>query len=223
MLFKITMVRLGLALQLMESYLSNRQQYTKIHPCKSKLGKITCGVPQGSSLGPLLFLLYINDLPLVSQFDTTLFADDTYLTLSDKSLSGLELKANNELRKIDTWMRSNKLSLNYSKSCCMIINKVPSKSCDTNLSLILNSTPLKRQQTVKYLGLHVDETLRWSAHIQQLSLQLVRYAGVFYRIRNLVPRETLRMLYHSLILSRIQYGILIWRNAAKIHLRELSV
>ena len=146
----------GLAFQLMESYLSNRQQYTKIHPYKSKLGKITCGVPHGSSLGPLLFLLYINDLPLVSQFDTTLFAGDTYLTLSDKSLCGLELKANNELRKIDTWMRSNKLSLNYSKSCYMIINKVPSKPCNTNLSfnsLILNSTPLKRQQTVKYLGL----------------------------------------------------------------------
>ena len=143
----------------------------------------------------------------MNQFDTTLFADDIYLTLSDKSLSGIELKANNELRKIDTWMRSNKLSLNYSKFCYMIINKVPSKSCNTNLSLILNSTPLKRQQTVKYLGLYVDETLRWSTHIQRLSLQLARYAGIFYRIRNLVPKETLRMLYHSLILSRIQYGI----------------
>ena len=152
----------SLALQLMESYLSNRQQYTKIPFHKSKLGKVTCGDPQGSSLGPLLFLLYINDQLLVSQFDTTLFADNTYLTLSDKSLSGLELKASNELRKIDTWMRSNKLSLNYSKSCCMIINKVPSKSCNTNLSLILNSTPLKRQQTVKYLGLYVDDTLRRS-------------------------------------------------------------
>ena len=88
----------------MESYLSNRQQYTKIHPYKSKLGKITCGVPQGSSLDPLLVLLYTNDQPLVSQFYTTVFADDTYLylTLSDKSLSGLELKANNELRKIGT-------------------------------------------------------------------------------------------------------------------------
>ena len=105
----------------------------------------------------------------------------------------------------------------------MMINKVPSKSSNTNLSLILNSTPLKRQQTVKYLGLNVDETLLWSTHIQQLSLQLARQAGIFYRIRNLVPKETLRILYHILMLSRIQYGILIWRNAAKIHLRKLSV
>ena len=105
----------------------------------------------------------------------------------------------------------------------MIINKVPSKSCNTNLSLISNSSPLKRQQTVKYLGLYVDEILRWSTHIQQLSLQLARYALIFYRIRNLVPRETLLKLYRSLILSRIQSGILIWGNAAKIHLREIFV
>ena len=104
-------------------------------------------------------------------------------------------------------MVSNELSLNFSKSCYMIINKVPSKSCKANLSLILNYTPLKRQQTVKYLELYVDETLRWSTHIQQLSLQLARYAGIFDRIRNLVPRETLRTLYRSLILSRIQYEI----------------
>ena len=160
----------GLALQLMESYLSSRQQYKKIPSYKTKLGKITWRIPQGSSLGPLLFLLYINDLPLESQFDKTLFADDIYLTLSDKSLSGPELKANNELKKIDTCMRSNKLSLNYSKSCCMMMNSVPSKSCNINLSMFLNSTPLKRQQSVKYLGLYVDETLRWPTHIQQLSL-----------------------------------------------------
>ena len=120
-------------------------------------------------------------------------------------------------------MRSNNLSLNYSKSCYMTINKVPSKSSNTNLSLILNSAPLKCQPTVKYLGLYVDKTLRWSTHIQQLSLQLARYAGIFYEIRYFVSRETLRMLYHSLILSTIQYGILIWKIAAKIQLRELCV
>ena len=89
--------------------------------------------------------------------------------------------------------------------------------------MILSFTTSKSQQTVKYLGLYVDETLGWSTHIQQLSHELARYAEIFYIIRNLEPRKTLRMLYHSLILSGIQNGILMWGNAAKIHLRELSV
>jgi len=84
----------GQALELFRNYLSNRKQYTKILNYKSQLAEISHGVPQGSSLGPLLFLLYINDLPHASQLDTTLFADDTYLTLSDKRITNLECKVN---------------------------------------------------------------------------------------------------------------------------------
>ena len=81
--------------------LNNRKQYTKMENCKSDLTKIECGVPQGSSLGPLLFLWYINDLPLASQFDTILFADDTFLAMSDNNLFKLQNRVNTELRKID--------------------------------------------------------------------------------------------------------------------------
>ena len=95
----------GLALKLIQSYLSNRKQYTKMENCKSDLTKIGYGVPQGSSLGPLLFLLYINDLPLASQFDTILFADDTFLAMSDNNLFKVQNKVNTELRKIDLWMK----------------------------------------------------------------------------------------------------------------------
>ena len=100
----------GLALKLMLSYLSNRKQYTKMENRKSDLIKIEYGVPQGSSLGPLLFLLYINDLPLASQFDTILFADDTFLAMSDNTLFKLQNRVNTELRKIDLWMKKKQAS-----------------------------------------------------------------------------------------------------------------
>ena len=99
----------GIALELMKSYFNNRYQYTKISKSKSTPRKIKCGVPQGSSLGPLLFILYINDLPLASEFSTTLFADDTYLTLSHNNLFELEKKVNIQMHHIDNWMCQNKL------------------------------------------------------------------------------------------------------------------
>ena len=109
----------------MKSYLTNRVPYTKIGNSKSKQQKIDYGVPQGSSLGPLLFMLYVNDLPQVSEFSTTLFVDDTYLALSDKSSASLETKVNTQLQNIDIWLRRNKLSLNYSKTTNLLCNKHP--------------------------------------------------------------------------------------------------
>ena len=99
-----------------ESYLTNRMQYTKINNYSSNFQTIECSVPQGSVMGPLLFLIYVNDLPCASSFQTTLFADDTSLHLSHKDIKTLQLNVQNELDKVDTWMRSNRLSINYNKT-----------------------------------------------------------------------------------------------------------
>ena len=106
----------GLPLQLLKSYLNNRLQFTVVNYTKSKFNHVTCGVPQGSTLAPLLFLLYINDMPLVSNFNTKLFADDTVLTLTNSCPKLLNKNVNSELVKINKWLKLNKLSLNTNKT-----------------------------------------------------------------------------------------------------------
>ena len=142
--------------------------------------------------------------------------------LSDKNLNNLENKVNNELNKIDCRLKKNKLSLKYTKTSYMLINKRPDISRIVELQLQLNKT-LKREHTVKYLEIFLDKNLKWCDQIQQLSLQLARYSGLIYKICNFLPRQILRILYHSLIYSKLQYGILVWGTTSKTYLCELVV
>ena len=146
----------GKSLNLIKSYLTNRRQYTKISNNFSNELEINCGVPQGSCLGPLLFLLYINDLPLASQMNTTLYADDTYLMMSDLNLTSLQNRINIELKNIDFWLRKNKLSLNLSKSTFLLIHKQPSRTIKSTFEIKINDIMLTRSPIVKYLGLFID-------------------------------------------------------------------
>ena len=213
----------GRTLELMKSYLTNRFQYTKIGNSKSKLLPIECGVPQGSSLGPLLFTLYINDLPLASKFSATLYADDTYLALSDKNLTQLETRVNDQLQFINAWLQSNKLSLNYTKTTYMLFSKHPHQAVGLNFKVMLNQQEIKRSQSVTYLGLCFDEKLIWTEHINKLSLQLAKHGAMLYQIRDFVNQHTLSMLYYAFVCSRVQYGISVWGTATKTKLREIEI
>ena len=115
--------------------LTNRQQYTVVHQVESSVKSVSCGVPQGLTLGPLLFLIYINDLPNVCNLRIRLFADDASLTMSNKSESLLENHMNNELIKVDEWSKTNKLSLNYDKTEFLVVNKSKSKGGSLNIRI----------------------------------------------------------------------------------------
>ena len=213
----------GICLNLFENYLSNRYHYTNILGHYSNNNKITIGVPQGFCLGPLLFLLYINGLPLSSNFDSILYADDIAIILSDSNVNSLINRVNNELYIIDIWLEKNKLCLNYSKTSFIIFNKQPNKTCDYEFKLKINNNLIKRLNSIKYLRVLIDIKLSWSGHVDYLNLQLARYSGLITRLRRYVPNEILCLLYYTIIYSPIKYNILSWGTASNLLLKKVKI
>ena len=161
----------GIPLQLLKSYLTNRKQYTVVNGAFSTTRQVTCGVPQGSTLGPLLFLICINDLPSVTKFSVKLFADDTNLTMASKCANTLEVNVNLELTKVSNWMRLNKLSVNFSKTEYMLITK---KKNIKHFQVKICDNVIQCKDHIKYLGVYIDDKLSWKYHIQQLCSKVAK-------------------------------------------------
>ena len=162
----------GTALSFFKSYLSGRSQFTKIGCVNSRLINILFGVPQGSILGPLLFLVFINDLPSATNFFIKLFADDTFLCAQDKDLIRLENTVNVELKKVFSWLASNKLTLNVSKSKYMLTLK--NKSLQPCFDLKINNEPLEECSSYKYLGVYIDKNLTWKTHVENVCKKVAK-------------------------------------------------
>ena len=165
----------GNILKLIESYLANRQQFVTINNSNSTQKTITCGVPQGSILGPLFFLLYINNLPNVSEkLFAILFADDTSVFLEGKDLAEITNTLNAEHAKLTVWLSANKLTLNTSKSHFMIFHRAKLKSSDTNIPVILSNTILEQVTFIKFLGVIIDNKLTFERHIVYTKNKILR-------------------------------------------------
>ena len=189
---------------------------------KSELGMITCGVPQGSVLGPLLFLIYINDLPNISSnLKFYLFADDTNIFYENCSLEVLERTVNKELKKLSLWLNANRLALNISKTN-FVIFAAKNKPMQ-NVTILINKKAIQQAQYVKYLGVLIDSQLTFKQHIASVVKKVSRVTGLMYRIRNCVDNQTLKMIYYSLIYSHLLYGIPIWGNADDVHISPLYI
>ena len=157
------------------SYLTNRNQYTKIDCCSSSLNNITCGVPQGSLLGPLLFSLYINDICHASTvLSFILFADDTNIIYSSgiRHVGTIINVLNVELDKVSIWLQANRLSLNLKKCTFMAFSKSKKKLNLRNCQVKINNEPIQRVTNTKFLGVYIDECLSWNIHIKELENKL---------------------------------------------------
>jgi hypothetical protein len=210
----------GITLDLLKSFLLNRYQTVYTNGTKSTLRPMTCGVPQGSSLGPLLFILFINDLPLSSNFQICLFADDACLSMSDPSIFNLETRVNLELAKISQWFRSNKLCLNYDKTVFMLINNKRQDN-STKFKVCVQGNHINEVKKVKYLGVIFDAKLTWNAHIEKVTNSISKGCWAIARLKPYVNIPTLRTVYYSLIYPHLQYCIICWGSAAQTHLNKI--
>ena len=210
---------------LLKSYLSNRKQFTWCNNTKSENSTILCGVPQGSTLGPLFFSLYVNDLPTHTNFNVNLFADDTVLTMKDKNLLQLQKKVNCELAIVDEWMKLNRLSLNYSKSTYFIIKPAHNSKNTTlnNFNVSIGLHKINSTNYTKYLGILIDQNLKWNNHINLILQKLANAARILCTIRHYVNKSTLRSLYFSFVYPHLKYGIIVWGNSSKSLLHSLQV
>ena len=159
----------GLPLQLLASYLTDRQQYTIVNQYKSKSRDVICGIPQGSTLGPLLFNIYINDLPLASNSTIHLFADDTNLTLSHSNVSTLQQNINDELVNVSYWFKVNKLSINFNKTEFMVVTTKQNKP---ELKVSIDNNPIKQSPEVESSRTSLASRTSSRTHFEVLGLGL---------------------------------------------------
>ena len=212
----------GLPLQLLESYLSNRFQCVRVGSESSSHCLINVGVPQGSVLGPILFLYYINDLPNVSELmNTILFADDTTLYASSVDSGALVEELNVELHKIYKWTCSNRLSLNVSKTYAILFSKRSNRNDLLNLKF--NDEVINYESTGKFLGVTLDSNLSFRSHINIVCNKLSKTIGVLHRIQFNVPSQILINLYYSLFYPYLLYCNLIWGGTYQTHLKPLKI
>ena len=195
----------GLSLDWFKSYLTNRSQFVEFNGASSSSEFISCGVPQGSILGPLLFLLYINDMSKVSDLvEFILFADDTNIFCAEKDLYSLSIMLNNELHKISTWLKANILSINVDKTKFMIF-KTRSKQLPHNFELHFDNHLVNQTGQLRFLGVILDEKLSWKPHISYITNKISKSIGIIRKSSFYLSKSSWQSLYYAMVYPYLYY------------------
>jgi len=211
----------GVALEWFRNYLLDRKQYVHFNGINSNQQCVTCGVPQGSVLGPLLFIIYTNDLPnALRSSRCILFADDTTIFHSSNDLKISASLISNDLELLTDWFRANKLSLNVTKTNYMIFSKTQIDS--SNINLKIGTEHINRVNDTKFLGVYLDSKLNWHTHLNYCRNKLSSGLYAIKNVKNILPTNEMKSLYYTLIHPYLNYGTLLWGSAAQNSLKRIE-
>lgn len=213
-------------LALLYSFLHDRKQYVHVGGSSSKQGNITCGVPQGSILGPLLFCLFINDLPIHIKNQNTLcelFADDSSIHTHSSNLSTVQLTLQHACDDVMQWCESNEMVLHPEKTQCMVItSRQKHQRQPLILDIKLSSNSLRQVHTHKVLGVCVDQELKWQNHIESVSKTISRNLFLLSKLKHFVNTDARKLFFLAHCLSHINYASTVWCNASEVHIKRLN-
>ena len=213
----------GIAFNWFSSYLSDRQQYVQYNGVNSSRRCIKCGVPQGSILSPLLFLVYINNMCNVSKIlDLILFADDTNVFFSHKNVDVIQKILNDELPKLSDRCNANKLSVNLKKSKFMIF-RPRQKRQTLDINLEINHCAIEQVKETVFWGVILDETFSWKPHtgIANVARKISKSIGVIYKASFCLPTSSLLTLYYSLVCPYLVYCVSVWGSTYPSNLKRI--
>ena len=213
----------GVPLDWLKSYLHNRKQYVSVEGQRSSMQTVQCGIPQGSVLGPLLFIIYTNDLPhCLSNSKVILFADDTTIFKTSNDLIDLYHSINADLQNISQWFNSNKLYLNVKKTQ-YILFKLNKREISQDLKIKLGGEVLERKRTIKFLGITLDDNLTWQGQIEKVKSKLTNSLYALRRVKHVLAKYNLKIIYFDLFHPHLEYGLILWGAANATLVNKLFV